>query len=127
MGGYVVDASAALIPLRRERGPDRIADLLAGSTLCAVNAVEVMTRLVDEGITEEEATRHLASLGLRVAPFDLDLAIGAAALRHPTRHLGLSLGDRACLALALREGLPVLTADQAWADLDVGVAVEVVR
>jgi PIN domain nuclease of toxin-antitoxin system len=60
-------------------------------------------------------------------PFDEELARGAGALRPATKSLGLSLGDRACLALAQREGLPVLTADRAWAKLAVGVEVKVIR
>lgn len=62
-----------------------------------------------------------------MAPFDTDLALRAALLRNSTRPYGLSLGDRACLALARREGLPVLTADRSWAKLDVGVEVVLIR
>ncbi|MFZ1106612.1 MAG: PIN domain-containing protein [Hyphomicrobiaceae bacterium] len=64
---------------------------------------------------------------LAIVPFDEELARQTGALRPATRSLGLSLGDRACLALAQRERLPVLTADRSWAKLDLGIAITMVR
>ena len=64
---------------------------------------------------------------LEVVPFDEDLARQTGALRPVTKSLGLSLGDRACLALAQRERLPIVTADKSWAKLDLGIAIKVVR
>lgn len=75
----------------------------------------------------EAAREALSLLALRVVPFTAELAYSAAELRTNTRGLGLSLGDRACLALAASEHREVLTADRKWQDLDVGVDVRVIR
>lgn len=101
--------------------------LMANSLLGAVNLTEVATRLLDLGFASAEVDRLLTRLRFTVVSFDADLAIRAGLLRGGTRDLGLSLGDRACLALAQREGLPVLTADRAWLELDVGVQVVLIR
>lgn len=69
----------------------------------------------------------LGGLHLSIVPFDDELAYDCAGLRPVTKHLGLSLGDRACLALAKREVLPVLTADRVWSELDIGVEVRLIR
>ena len=76
---------------------------------------------------ELEAAIAVARLNLRVVAFDEPQARAAARLRFLTRHIGLSLGDRACLALGDRLGCPVVTADRVWASLDVGVAIVVIR
>jgi len=102
-----------------------------GARISAVNLAEVVTRMVDQGYDEEEAHADLASLALEVVPFDEELAYRTGLLRTATRSAGLSLGDRACLALAERLGLPALTADRSWAmlqlDARLGIQVEVVR
>lgn len=125
----VLDASAALALLRTEPGHDRVAELLPGSMISAINYSEVVQKLAQLGSdTAEHDTAVLIALGATVAPFDTTGAINAARLWPVTRAAGLSLADRACLALAaeLPEGVAV-TADRAWADLDLDVAVEVIR
>ena len=92
-----------------------------------MNLAEVATILADHNVSEAAIRSTLEELPVAIAPFDADLAFACAALRSPTRHLGLSLGDRACLALARRVGAPALTADRAWADLDVGVEIRLIR
>jgi PIN domain nuclease of toxin-antitoxin system len=82
---------------------------------------------VERGLMLENILSLLTRLSLEVVPFDAEQAYMTASLRPATRALGLSLGDRACLALGLRHGVPVLTADQLWAKADVGVKVEVIR
>ena len=69
----------------------------------------------------------LLDLGMEVVPVDQELGAKAGELRRGTTHVGVSLGDRICLALAMRERLPVLTADRAWAKLDIGVDVRLIR
>lgn len=123
----VFDSSALLAITFAEAGADRATEALADGMLSAVNASEVVTRLVDRGAGDEEARRWLLSFGLAIRPLDQSLALATGLLRRITRTHGLSLGDRACLALAHRERAPVLTADRAWAALDVGVEVELIR
>lgn len=122
---YVFDSSAILAWLRLEPGGEKVTEASDDSVICAVNLAEVATRLVELGYPFEAARKRLEAW--IVEPADAGLAFNAAALRPLTRHRGLSLGDRFCLALAQRTNLPVLTADRAWADLDLGVKVVLIR
>lgn len=123
----ILDSSAVLALLNGKRGGDAVRAMLGQATMCAVNVAEVVTRLARAG--EERATirQLLDLLNLTVADFDSDLAEDAGMLVAKTAKAGLSLGDRACLALAARESLPVLTTDRAWSSLDIGVEVQLVR
>jgi ribonuclease VapC len=94
---------------------------LPGSMLSAVNLAEVVTKSVDTGMTLDEARRVVAGLPCQIIPFDGEHAYLAAGLRVATRPFGLSLGDRACLALGLATGCPVVTAERKWDQCDVGV------
>ncbi len=125
----VLDASALLAAMLEEPGQEKVERALPNAIIGSVNLVEVASRLIDGGLSPEEAEEDLAALELTVIDFDQAQAIEAARLRALTRHAGLSLGDRACLALALVRGVPVLTADRAWAALAeaIGVEVELVR
>jgi PIN domain nuclease of toxin-antitoxin system len=98
-----------------------------GAAIGAVNLAEVVSRLVENGMDEAQVRQRIALLALEVVSFDEELAYQTGLLRPLTRHLGLSLGDRACLALAIRLGLPALTADRSWATLALGAAIEIVR
>jgi PIN domain nuclease of toxin-antitoxin system len=123
----VLDASALLALLNEEPGGDRVIAAIPGALLCAVNHSEVVAKLADAGMPEVAIRGALEALGLEVVPFGLQLSLRAGMLRPVTRSRGLSLGDRACLALALEAGLPVLTTERSWVDLDLGLRVEVVR
>jgi PIN domain nuclease of toxin-antitoxin system len=125
----VLDASALLALVRNEPGANRVQSFLAGdgALISAVNLAEVWTRLLDLGLGERDIAAGLSAPQPEVVPFDESLVVLTARLRSHTRHLGLSLGDRACLALALSRGLTAVTADRLWAQLNVGVTVEVVR
>lgn len=123
----MIDSAAALAVLYDEPGAERVRPLLEGASMSSVNATEVVTRLQDGGETHRDAVGFLNSLSLRIVDFSIDQALTAAKLRDRTRHRGLSLGDRACLALAIRENATAVTADRAWADLDIGCAIEVIR
>jgi ribonuclease VapC len=123
----VLDASAVLALLRGEPGADAVAALWPGVRVSAVNLSEVAAKLADRGAGEEEIRDTLAELELRVEPFDGEDAIAAGLLRPPTRSDGLSLADRACLALAVRLGLPVVTADRRWTELGLPVEVRAIR
>ena len=97
-----------------------------------MNWAEVLTKMQDLGQAPEDVSTTLANQGvvdeaLTICPFDEGMAQAVARLRPLTRSFGLSLGDRACLALGIRLGVPVLTCDRAWAELAVGVSVQAIR
>ena len=123
----VLDASAVLALAGGEPGAQRVRQAIGDSLISAVNFAEVGTRLLDIGGGAGDIVRLLRRLGLNVVPFDEEAAAQAVHLRHATRQYGLSLGDRACLALAIRQNATALTADRAWAALDVGCRVELIR
>lgn len=127
MKHVVLDATAVLALLQGERGADRVEAALHGAVIGAVNLAEVVGKLAEAGMSEEAVHMTLGSLELEVVPFDEDLAFRAGLLRLRTRSYGLSLGDRACLALAQRLGKPALTADRAWATLKLGIETDLIR
>jgi ribonuclease VapC len=124
--GYVLDASALLALIQAEAGSERVAEVLGGAVISAINLAEVVSRLADRGVPGEAIRRQLARLDLGVVPVDENLAYAAGLLR-PAMRAGLSLGDRVCIALARRLGATALTTDRAWAQLEIGVAVQVLR
>ncbi len=109
-----------------EPGAEQVAAVLEEACLSSVNAAEVVSRLCDRGISRADARRAIDRLGMEIVPFDFEQAMTAGALRPATRALGLSLGDRACLALGQALGLPVLTADRAWGQLS-GFDITIIR
>ena len=130
MGGrlsVVFDSSALLAISFDEAGAERAARGLKDGMMSAVNVAEVISRYVDQGASEEEARASLQAFGLEIRPFDETQAMVAGLMRTATQKLGLSLGDRACLALAVQEGATVFTADRTWAALDLEVDVELIR
>ncbi|MBI4724715.1 MAG: VapC toxin family PIN domain ribonuclease [Rhodomicrobium sp.] len=92
-----------------------------------MNVAEIIGKLVERGASLGTIRAALSRYGLQVAAFDEELAGLTGALRAKTKSLGLSLGDRACLALAERFALPVLTADKAWKNLDLSIEVQLLR
>lgn len=116
----VYDASALLAVIFDEPGADVALQYLAmpGGEVSAVNWSEVGAKLAERGVTETEISSELSPLGLDVVPFDEAQAVIAAGFRPITRKLGLSLGDRCCLALARMRGARVITADVAWLKLE---------
>ena len=129
MSSWVLDASALMAVVNNEPGAGRVEEALdAGAIMSTVNLSEVVSKLAEAGLRENELLDVVGPVGLQFAVFDADDALAAGLLRPPTRSAGLSFGDRACLALASRIGAAVLTADRAWAELDLdGIEVELVR
>ncbi len=129
----VLDASALLAYLQGEPGADAVAGALSqGAVISLVNLAEVFSKVAERGKDPEALETELSMRGLlygvlEAQPFTREDALEVARLRPLTRSLGLSLGDRACLALARRLGLPALTTDKNWARLDLGVDVRVIR
>jgi PIN domain nuclease of toxin-antitoxin system len=97
----VLDASALLAFLNQETGKEVVAEFLPGAAVSAVNLSEVVAKLLEATMPVDAVRSALGDLGLDVRPFDAEMAYAAGALRTTTRKRGLSLGDRACLALAL--------------------------
>lgn len=127
MSDVVLDASVVIAAVLQEPGGGRAIGHARSPLVSAVNYAEICTRLTDLGMNPETIEGSLKMLRLDVVPFDKEQAERVAALRNATRSSGLSLGDRACLALgASREAL-VLTADRAWRALDLPIQIEQVR
>lgn len=127
MAEVVLDASAVIAFLRREKGAEVVASAIPGAAISAVNLSEVAAWLSDASTEEGKIRLTLDGLQLECSDFDGEAAFASANLRKATREKGLSFGDRACLALAKRLDLPVLTADRSWAELDLGIEVRLIR
>ena len=123
----VLDASALLAYLQDEPGGDLVDGMLAESVMSSVNWAEVVQKSIAAGVKVDAMLDDLQSLGLMVEPFTPDDGEMAGRLWEQTRQAGLSLGDRACLSLGLRLGVPVLTSDRAWATLSLSLDVQVIR
>jgi PIN domain nuclease of toxin-antitoxin system len=123
----VLDASALLALFLDETGAEAVREALASARISSVNMAEVLSKAFDYGIPLEESSRALEGLPVVVMPFTREDAYLVSSLRSATKPKGLSLGDRCCLALGLRSGLPVLTAERIWAELDVGVTINLIR
>ena len=114
----VLDASTLLAVFHREAGFEAAEPLLPYSLTSSVNLCEVLTKAVERDVPVDIVERWLRVSSVTVVPFDRRLAVEAAQLRATTRRLGLSLGERACIALARQRGLPILTADRVWRELE---------
>ena len=129
----VLDASAVLALVREERGADRVERAIwGGAVVSAMSWAEVLSDLAEAGqaveISGPRVTTVIEKVGtFELVPFDEAQAEQAARLRVPTKTLGLSLADRACLALGRLRRLPVLTTDRAWRSLHLSIRIEVIR
>jgi PIN domain nuclease of toxin-antitoxin system len=129
----VLDASALLVYLRDEPGAARVEGILSeGAAISAVNWAEVLSKLADLGEAPDAVAQKIYSEGwvgpaLVIHPLTENLALEIARLRPRTRSAGLSIGDRACLALGLALGLPVFTTDRIWSRLRLPVRIHNVR
>jgi ribonuclease VapC len=127
LASVVLDSSAILAVIFNESGSDRVAPLLQGALLSAVNLAEVHTQLLLRGVPAALAWSRVLSMGCEICAFSEEQARIAGGLVSMTRPLGLSLGDRACLALAIQRQATAYTTDRAWKNLGLGVEVNVIR
>src|ERR1700691_6373177 len=128
MSKVVLDASAILATLNDEQGAEKITpELLSRAPTSAVNLAEVQTILVREGGDPDESWALAVDPIPDVEPFTAEHARIAGTLIQETSSLGLSLGDRACLALAIALNAPVYTTDQLWRKLKLGVPIYLLR
>ena len=123
----VLDASALLAYLKGESGEEVVDGVLAESAISSVNWAEVVQKSISAGVEVDGMLDDLQALGLKVEPFTPEDGERTGRLWEQTRQAGLSLGDRACLSLGLRLGVPVWTSDRAWASLNLSLDVQVIR
>jgi PIN domain nuclease of toxin-antitoxin system len=122
-----LDATALLAAMLQERGAQHVQDRLVDARIGAVNLSEVVAKLQERGVPDDVVEESLAELNLIIVPFDAEQAVMAGKLRRDTRAAGLSLGDRACLALAVMLGAIAITTDSAWRNLTLPVEIELAR
>jgi PIN domain nuclease of toxin-antitoxin system len=123
----ILDSSALLAFIQGEPGGDVVAGVVGEALMSSVNLAEVVTKLVERTGSLEVAKTALGMAHVDVVDFDRPQAEQAGLLARHTRSHGLSLGDRACLALAMREAAPALTADRIWAKVKLEVEVRLIR
>jgi PIN domain nuclease of toxin-antitoxin system len=123
----VLDASALLAYLQDEPGNETIEPMLDESAISSVNWAEVVQKSVAGGVEVDGLREDVEALGVSVLPFTAEEAETTGRLWLETRSAGLSLGDRACLSVGIRLGVPVLTTDQVWGTLNLPVTVHVMR
>lgn len=127
MSEFVLDSSTLLAVLLGEPGTDDILDDVAGSFISTVNLAEVYSKSRDVGLSMEALTWAVSQLRVRSVALDEPQALVIGTLREKTRRRGLSLGDRACLALSYTKKLPALTADEDWTHCDLDIEVRLIR
>lgn len=117
MSRFILDSSAILAVLQQEIGGDKAATYFPEASVSTVNVAEVLTKLVEKGNDIDKAIKAFEFLQIHVIDLDESHARKAAELRPLTKHLGLSIGDRCCLALAILEDATAITADRDWKTL----------
>ena len=127
MSAIVFDSSVLIAILRQEPGSDVGEQSLNDALISTVNLAEVATYLARNSVPPETINDVLTAFPIEVVPFDREQGLIAGCLYPACKSLGLSLGDRACLALAKSKSLPVLTADKAWLELEINVDVNSIR
>lgn len=127
MSEVVIDASAVLALLNQESGSEEILQYIGKAAISSVNLSEVIAKLADAGIPEADINQILLNLNLEVVVFNEEQALKAGMMRPATKSIGLSFGDRACLALGIVLNQPVVTTVRLWSNLSVGIEIRVVR
>jgi PIN domain nuclease of toxin-antitoxin system len=127
MSDVVLDSSAILAVINREPGADRVLAVADGAVVSALIIAEVVSWMAVRAAPPDKIYDTIGNFRLLVQPFHHARAIAAGLLIIKTARRGVSLADRACLALAIELGLPVMTGDRAWRDLDLGIDIQLIR
>ena len=128
MNKIVLDASSLLALIQQEGGAELVKSVLKVSIMSAVNVAECLTVLQRTGFTPQEASVLIEDIVSIIVPFDIEQARCVAELQSRTQHKGLSLGDRACIALGIKLEAPIYTADKIWAELKLdGADIKLIR
>lgn len=127
MAEVILDSSALLAMLQDEPGGDQVAETLDQSVMSSVNLAEVVSKLTGWGASAAAVRELVTELPVRIAPASSVSGLAAGRLHAQTRSQGISLGDSFCLTLAQEAGLQVLTADRAWATLELGLEIRLIR
>ena len=126
MSVHVLDSSAVLALILNEDGGDGVLPFLENSLISSVNHAEIVTRLVREGLSGPDLEEAVRLVSLQIEPLTQAQSVQAGLLYSAGRVIGLSLGDRCCLALALEKEATVVTADHAWLNIAKVVDLEIV-
>ncbi len=113
----VLDSSAILAVLNQEKGTEKALTFFPDAIVSSVNVAEVLTKSVENGHSKDTAIEAFNLLQIKVVDFDFEQAVKTAELRPLTKHLGFSLSDRSCLALAILNNTTAVTADKEWQKL----------
>ena len=127
MAAFVLDASAMIALIAQEGGADQVEAVLSDACASVINLGEVAQWLLCEGGTPEQARAVIDALEIEAVPVDWPQTLAAATLREQARAKGLSQADCLCLALAAERSATVLTADRAWAALDIQTEIKLIR
>lgn len=127
MNSVILDSSALLALIANEKGADIVTQYLSNAKMSTVNISESIATLINKGATFHEAETIVDTLLHKRIPFSDTQSKIAAEIVTETKKYGLSLGDRACLSLAIAEKLPVLTADKIWSNVKTGVKIILIR
>ena len=114
---FLLDTSALIALLKKESGYEVIENVIASSTISSVNLSELVAVLTRSGVSEQDIDEIISDLVPEIVPFCEAISIKTGKLAKLTQNYGLSLGDRACIALGTTLGLPIYTADKVWAEL----------
>ncbi len=123
----IADTSAVLAYVFGETGGPVFEKAMDQCSISSANLAEVVAKFLERGFSLQETNAQIDALAIPVIDFDRDTALACGMLRPATRHLGMSLGDRACIALAINRNLPVLTADRTWTTLNLGIEIKLIR
>ena len=123
----VIDTSVVMAVLLDESGNDAAARLVPGSMLSSVNLAEIVAKCVEKSFPLRMAQDYIRTSGIEIVAFDADAAVLTGEIFQFARKGVLSLGDRACIATAMRRNAIAVTADRIWADLDLPCQIELIR